>query len=248
MKKLSLIGLANKSVCRAAVLSALLLPVSSLASETEAASPATGFLVEVQSGLFEKYKDDASGMTMQVSDMPGNALTNGQVDAALLLGAIDDMGMGKLAIDTGSRPTVVTLGAWLPGVALGDSDEEQESGGNVVMQEEAVLRKAFSGTIPGAQLVRLYVSSDKRRVLIENSYFSDFFVPLAKRADSEDGATSSDASGDGQRKADASTEQNRPTEVREYNDGLLVLPSPLMMQANAVAMGVAEPVLLGGFR
>lgn len=247
MKAISLIGLANKFVGRAAVLTAFFVPVSLLASETESAPSVTSLLVEVQSGLFEKYRDDASGMTMQVSDMPGDAFTNGQVDAALLLGAVDDMGMGKLAIDTGSRPTVVTLGAWLPGVALGD-DEEQESVDKIVMREEAVLRKAFAGTIPGAQLVRLYVLSDKRRVLIENSYFSDFFVPLAGPSGNDDSTQSSDASDDGERRADASTEQNRPIEVREYDDGLLVLPSPLMLQANAVAMGVAEPVLLGGFR
>ena len=50
------------------------------------------------------------------------------------------------------------------------------------------------------------------------------------------------------RPADATTEQNRPVEIREYDSGLLVLPSPQMMQANAVTLGVAEPVYVGGYR
>ena len=50
------------------------------------------------------------------------------------------------------------------------------------------------------------------------------------------------------RPADATTEQNRPVEIREYDSGLLVLPSPQMMQANAVTLGVAVPVYVGGYR
>ncbi|MZR63585.1 hypothetical protein [Alcanivorax sp. DP30] len=116
------------------------------------------------------------------------------------------------------------------------------------LDEETVLRQAYSGQIEGAQLVRFYVRADKARHIIEQRQLEPFLA-YPPEEDEED-AQAQQEQEDSMifRPADATTEQNRAGEIREYDQGLLVLPSPQVQQANAVRAGVAEPVYMGGYR
>lgn len=220
------------------------------AEQQQASEPATDLRIATDQGLHSLYQDDLGDFTVVLVEEPATMFINGKANGILTLSSVDDLGMGFLSDKTKARPFSLTLGVWLPNVALENEDDEdqEKDSGKTYLGEETVLRQAFSGQITGAQLVRLYLLAEHRQELADKHLLRGFIAYPAE----EDEAREEDQDETGEytivRLADATTEQNRPTAIREFDSGLLVLPSPQVMQANAVTVGVAEPVFTGGYR
>ncbi len=233
------------------LLASLTVAVVAGADEAQQSSePATDLRIATYQGLYDLYQDDISDFTVVLVEQPAGMFINGKSNGILTLSALDDLGMGFLSEKAKARPFSLTLGVWLPDVALDtEDDEDQEKDpGKTYLDEEIVLRQAYSGQIDGAQLVRLYLLAEHRQELADKKLLQGFIAYPP-----EEGEAGDDDQGERDediivRLADATTEQNRPTEIREFDSGLLVLPSPQVMQANAVTAGVAEPVFAGGYR
>ena len=207
---------------------------------------ATDLRIATQQGLYDLYSDDVSDFTMVLVEQPSGMFINGKSDGILTLASLDDLGMGYLSENKGGRPLSLVVGAWLPDVALNseDEDDEEKDPEKTYLDEETVLRQAYSGRIEGTQLVRLYLLADHRQELADKQLLPEFIAYPPEEEDKDEDDDKSRRF----RPADATTEQNRPVTIREYDQGLLVLPSPQVMQANAVVAGVAEPVHPGGYR
>lgn len=218
--------------------------------QTAPSAPATDLRIATDKGLHSLYQDDVSEFTIVLAEEPASMFINGKSNGILTLSSVDDLGMGFLSDKTAARPFSLTLGVWLPDVALDNEDDkdQEKDPGKTYLDKETVLRQAYSGQIAGAQLVRLYLLAAHRQELADKQLLQDFiaYPPEEDEAGEDDqGERDEDTI---VRLADATTEQNRPTEIREFDSGLLVLPSPQVMQANAVTAGVAEPVFAGGYR
>lgn len=217
------------------------------ADQAQTSEPATDLRIATSQGLYDLYQDDISDFTVVLVEQPAGMFINGKSNGILTLSSLDDLGMGFLSEKAKARPFSLTLGVWLPDVALDhEDDEDQKDPGKTYLDEETVLRQAYSGQIAGSQLVRFYLLAEHRQELADKHLFQGFiaYPPQEDEARAKD----QDEESTSVRLADATTEQNRPTAIREFDSGLLVLPSPQVMQANAVAAGVAEPVFAGGYR
>lgn len=220
------------------------------ADQAQTSEPATDLRIATSQGLYDLYQDDISDFTVVLVEQPAGMFINGKSNGILTLSNLDDLGMGFLSEKAKARPFSLTLGVWLPDVALDhEDDEDQKDPGKTYLDEETVLRQAYSGQIAGSQLVRFYLLAEHRQELADKHLFQGF-IAYPPQEDEEDEAREKDQDEESTsvRLADATTEQNRPTAIREFDSGLLVLPSPQVMQANAVAAGVAEPVFAGGYR
>jgi len=220
------------------------------ADEVPPSEPATDLRIATYQGLYDLYQDDISDFTVVLVEQPSGMFINRKSNGILTLSSLDDLGMGFLTDKTKARPFSLTLGVWLPDVALDNEDDEnqQKDPGKTYLDEETVLRQAYSGQISGAQLVRLYLLAEHRQELGEKRLLQGFIAYPPEEG--EAGKDDQEESDEGAivRLADATTEQNRASDIREFDSGLLVLPSPQVMRANAVTVGVAEPVFAGGYR
>ena len=217
------------------------------ADEAQTSEPATDLRIATSQGLYDLYQDDISDFTVVLVEQPAGMFINGKSNGILTLSSLDDLGMGFLSEKAKARPFSLTLGVWLPDVALDNEDDEdqEKDPGKTYLDVETVLRQAYSGQIEGTQLVRFYLLAEHRQELADKHLLQGFIAYPPE----EDGAREEDTDDSAiVRLADATTEQNRPMAIREFDSGLLVLPSPQVMQANAVAAGVAEPVFAGGYR
>ena len=225
-----------------------------VAAESSASGQQQGLRIAVHQGLHEIYKDDLKNMTSVLVEQPAGMFINGHSDGILTLESLDDLGMGYVSEKQGGRPFALVVGVWLPDVALGSEDdkEEERDSEKTYLDEETVLRQAYSGQIAGSQQVRLYLL-DRHHQRVAQDRLLGAFIAYPPEDDEDAQAVKADTEEKADvtaivRPADATTEQNRPVEIREYDSGLLVLPSPQMMQANAVTLGVAVPVYVGGYR
>ncbi|MBL4571349.1 MAG: hypothetical protein JKY21_09410 [Alcanivorax sp.] len=233
---------------RMALMACLSVAAVAGAAEQQTSDPATDLRIATDQGLYSLYKEDISDFTVVLVEEPADMFINGKANGILTLSNVDDLGMGFLSDKTKARPFSLTLGVWLPNVVLeNDDDEQQKESGKTYLDEETVMRQAYSGQIAGAQLVRLYLLAEHHQELAEKQLLQPF-IAYPSNEDDEQAAEDVDNQQTIVRRADATTEQNRPTAIREFDSGLLVMPSPQVMQVNAVTAGVAEPAFAGGYR
>ena len=224
------------------------------ADDSSTASPEQRLQIAVSQGLYDLYKNDLDAFSVVLVERPNGMFINGKADGVMQLSSLDDLGVSFLAENSGGRPMALTLGAWLPDVGIASDDEEEQqqreeqAPEKTWLDEETVLRKAYSGQIEGAQLVQFYVRTDKAQAFIDQRQLEPFLAYPPEASDEQDREPEQDAKTPILRPADATTEQNRAGEIREFDQGLLVLPSAQVRQANAVQAGIAEAVYVGGYR
>ena len=90
------------------------------ANEAQTSEPATDLRIATSQGLYDLYQDDISDFTVVLVEQPAGMFINGKSNGILTLSSLDDLGMGFLSEKAKARPFSLTLGVWLPDVALED--------------------------------------------------------------------------------------------------------------------------------